>query len=594
GARGEIGAKHAAGEAPAPSGMQILSRDPYLRSLALLVLLGTMAAAILDYILKARADAAYSNDEDLLRFFALFYMTTGIATFVVQAGLARAALERLGLARTVSAHALTVAATSVGAILNPALASAAFARGAESVLRSSLFRSGYELLFTPIRPSDKRATKAIIDVGAERLGDAAGGGVIKLTILLVPQLAASALLAMAGALALASLAVARRLHAGYIRSLERNLIDGAADLDSAVEYDSSTKTIVLKRPSARGGADLQRSTTLSVPAAPLEFAPGWESEHTIFVSRSELATPAPETDANAGVDTRAETIAERPARAEHAEALHPALARIAELRSGDAVRVRRALGARAPLSRADAPWVIALLTWDEMAPDAIATLRAALPKISGLLVDALLDPDEDFAVRRRIPRVLAASSAPAAVDGLLRGLDDKRFEVRYQCGRALARIRERSPETPIRAEDVFAAGLREVRVDKSVWESHRLLDRIEEKDDAPFVDEFVRERAGRSMEHLFTILSLALPSQPLQTAYRALAGDDPRLRGTALEYLESVLPAEIRESLWPFLDDARRREQPARSREAILEELLRSNQSMQINIAELRRQREER
>lgn len=589
---------HAAGGgagAAAPSGMRILARDPYLRSLALLVMLGTIAAAILDYTLKARADAAFADDESLLRFFALFYMATSILTFVVQAGLARVALERLGLARTVAAHAIAVAATGIGAIVQPALASAAIARGAEGVLRSSLFRSGYELLFTPIRPTEKRATKAIIDVGAERLGDAAGGGVITLALLLIPQAATPVLLGTAVALAVASLAVARRLHAGYIRSLERNLIDGAAGVGTEADlaYDSGTQTIVLKRPGAPGAADPRASTTISIPAASLALTPGWESEQTIFISREEFERPARAAAADTPVDRDAATVtverAGQPARAEDAD---PAVARIVELRSGDARRVRRALGGAAPLSRAEAPWVVDLLAWDDLAPEAIAALRRALPRITGLLVDALLDPDEEFAVRRRIPRVLAASDAPAAALGLLRGLDDKRFEVRYQCGRALARIRERSAATPLRAEEIFTAALREVRVDRSVWESHRLLDRIEEKDDAPFVDEFVRERAGRSMEHLFTILSLALPAQPLQTAYRALMGDDARLRGTALEYLESVLPAEIRESLWPFLDDTRRRNEDARPREEILDELLRSNQSMQINIAELRRQRE--
>ena len=50
------------------------------------------------------------------------------------------------------------------------------ARGGESVFRGSLFRTGYELFFTPIPPHDKRAAKSIIDVGFDRLGDAVGGG----------------------------------------------------------------------------------------------------------------------------------------------------------------------------------------------------------------------------------------------------------------------------------------------------------------------------------------------------------------------------------------------------------------------------------
>ena len=49
------------------------------------------------------------------------------------------------------------------------------ARGAESIFRGSLFRAGYETLYTPIPAADKRAAKSIIDVAFDRMGDAVGG-----------------------------------------------------------------------------------------------------------------------------------------------------------------------------------------------------------------------------------------------------------------------------------------------------------------------------------------------------------------------------------------------------------------------------------
>ena len=67
------------------------------------------------------------------------------------------------------------------------------------------------------------------------------------------------------------------------------------------------------------------------------------------------------------------------------------------------------------------------------------------------------------------------------------------------------------------------------------------------------MDEFLKDRAGQSLAHVFTLLSLVLPTAPLQIAYRGLHTDDPKLRGTALEYLEGVLPQDIRQRLWPFL-----------------------------------------
>ena len=110
-----------------------------------------------------------------------------------------------------------------------------------------------------------------------------------------------------------------------------------------------------------------------------------------------------------------------------------------------------------------------------------------------------------------------------------------------------------------------------------------------EADERSFADEFLRGRAGQSLAHVFTLLSLVLPATPLQIAYRGLHTTDPGLRGTALEYLEGVLPHDIRDRLWPFLDDRPRRRGDGRARDEILADLLRSNESIVLNLEELRR-----
>jgi hypothetical protein len=80
---------------------------------------------------------------------------------------------------------------------------------------------------------------------------------------------------------------------------------------------------------------------------------------------------------------------------------------------------------------------------------------------------------------------------------------------------------------------------------------------------------------------------LALPREPLQIAFRSLQTDDEQLRGTALEYLEGVLPASIRRRIWPFLEIA-----PAggssRPRHEVIAELLQSHHSVVLNLESLR------
>ncbi|HET9156730.1 MAG TPA: hypothetical protein VFN91_08695, partial [Myxococcaceae bacterium] len=132
-------------------------------------------------------------------------------------------------------------------------------------------------------------------------------------------------------------------------------------------------------------------------------------------------------------------------------------------------------------------------------------------------------------------------------------------------------------------------GDEQVKVDRSVWESQRLLDRSEEATDSPFVDRYLRDRANRSLEHVFTLLSLTLPKQPLVVAFRGLHTGDEGLRGTALEYLEVVLPESVRVSLWPFLEEGRGPRPPARPRAEILTALMESNASIEANLELLRR-----
>jgi hypothetical protein len=129
--------------------------------------------------------------------------------------------------------------------------------------------------------------------------------------------------------------------------------------------------------------------------------------------------------------------------------------------------------------------------------------------------------------------------------------------------------------------------LREVTVGRPVWESRHLLDGG--ANDSP-IDHFVRDRAGASLAHVFSLLSLVLPREPLQIAFRSLHTDDQYLRGTALEYLEGVLPAAIRERLWPFLEHQKSPVAPGtRPTDEVIAELLRSHNSIVLNLEELRR-----
>ena len=210
------------------SGLRALAKAPYLQNLAALVFLGTLAAAIVDYVFKAAAVESFGRGETLLRFFAIYYAAVSLLAFVVQATVSTLALERLGLGVTASTPSLALVAGGLGGLLLPGLQGALMARAGESVFRGSLFKTGYEIFFTPIQPQDKRAAKSIIDVGFDRLGDAAGGAAVA-ALLAVPFGDPSQRLLLAAVVCSgAALFAALRLNRGYIQHARTKPVNRAA------------------------------------------------------------------------------------------------------------------------------------------------------------------------------------------------------------------------------------------------------------------------------------------------------------------------------------------------------------------------------
>lgn len=208
---------------PVISARQTFRSSPYLQELVLLVALAAMAEGMLDWVFKVRATSSAPSGEQLLRLFAGFYTATALVTLVVQTTLLRRTLARLGIARSAAVLPAGVSIGAIGGLLLPGLLPLLVARGTELVLRNSFFRGAYELLFTPVPPQEKRATKLLVDVGAARLGDVAGGALIQLTILVAAAAAGRLLLGATIVVAFMALAVARRLHRGYSAALARSL-----------------------------------------------------------------------------------------------------------------------------------------------------------------------------------------------------------------------------------------------------------------------------------------------------------------------------------------------------------------------------------
>ena len=492
-----------------------LRHQPLLRDLALVIALAAMLGALVDYLLKAEAVAYFGRGPQLVRFFGLFYSGTAMVAMLVQASLGRLALERLGLGGSVASHPAVVGAASLLGFVLPAPWRGILPRGADTVVRNSTFRAGYELLYTPVAESAKRSAKSVIDVACDCAGKGAGAILILLLVGLAPSHPLAAVNLAAALAAGGEFFVARRLRGGYVSALEGGLRRQGGDLEKAVEYSMADFTV------AGTMAGLDRAAVLRALGSP-----------------GTVRTTAPPAD--------------------------PAVAAIVEFRSGDLLRIRAALRdpPRDPLIVGA---LVQLLSRDDVVRMVVSALASFGARAAGEMVSVLLDPSTPDVVRRRLPLALKSCPSPIARDGLLTALDGFDFEIRLRCGRALLALTDDHAELL----QPFPAALALVERELSGGGEMHLV-----------------------REHVFNLLALALEREPVRIAARAFTTEDAYVRGTALEYLETVLPARMFAALRPML--ATTGPPPARRRPAteVRAELIRAGATMTVSLDELRRQLE--
>src|SRR4051812_17796684 len=151
----------------------------------------------------------------------------------------------------------TISLGGLAGLVIPGFPFLSIVRGMEILVRGSLYRSGYELFYTALPPADKRAVKSLIDVGADRTGDAVGAACVSLMLLLAPG-RYGPILALASGISVIALLLAARLQRGYLHALEKSLKERAIELDPALVEDSVTRSV------------LMRSIAMPPPAIPVQ------------------------------------------------------------------------------------------------------------------------------------------------------------------------------------------------------------------------------------------------------------------------------------------------------------------------------------
>jgi AAA family ATP:ADP antiporter len=487
----------------------------YLWTLALLVTCMAAASAFADFALKQAAVARFGSAEGLVRFFALLYTAASLFSFVLQAFVARALFASVGLGGTLAVTPVLGVGLGALSALVPSFGTASALRAADLSLGPSLFRSAFEPLFTPLPSATKRATKSLIDVVFDKAGDACASLLILLVSLGGPLLVQRAPALFATFAFALGLLLALRARQGYVSELEASLRAGTVSVES-VEIEDPAARLTLS------------ATSLGIDRDKL---------------REQIERARAERAAKQGADASA-AVGEESAEAQQV------LQDVRTLLGSDIAAIRTLLS-RTALDPRLAAFTVPHLASEQLAKPSLTALRAMGPDVMGLLADVMLSSHQPLAVRRRVPHVLRALRGARVASALTRALSADALEVRYRAALALLEVTRDERQLLPDPKDVFALALAEI------------------------------ERGPLSQEasdHLFALLALATTRGSLELVRQGLKTDDRKLRGTALEYLESLLPEGVRAPLVRALSLRPEPRTPGnlRSETQLLDELKRS------------------
>ena len=495
---------------------------PYLVHLAALVVLTAVGTAGIDYVFKATAANFYEDNAALVSFFAIFYLGVGIVTFVLQTAFATRLLRWAGLGVAVATLPGAILLFGGVAFVLPGLLSLALLRGGAMAVESSSYRSGYELLYTPLAREKKRPTKTLIDVGGDKLGAALGGAIAVFLVGLAPDLATALLLALGLGCAATGVWLSRRLSRGYVEALEESLANGRIDMDAVPLQEAATRAAVertvaaLDRSSVLSDADLTRPDALSATIRPTP---------TLVVDRTSSVEPHP---------------------------LPP-----------DSI----------------AKWIARLA--DRGRQDvAVDLLTRSAPAHTGALLDALLSRRTPLECRRRLAAILGRTATRRCAEGLVFALETEPAEIRFRVACALSDLKERVPGLTIDSQQIFRL-------------AGRAVDRAHLEWFGPPEDETgellgTGIQAGRTVAFCVRLLSVVLPRGPLDLALDALGADRASRRGTGLEYMENVLPSDLKARLLPFLESPAIMRYARREDESILADIAREEREKIHSLARLK------
>ena len=600
-------AAHAGGEGEEFSFGDIITgirRHRHLQVIMAIITITFVVDVMVEFQFSAMAKSAFTDKKELTAFLGSFYgLYLNLATFAMQFFLTSLIVRYMGVGGTLQIMPVVIGIASCITILVPRLGVASALRLSEAATRYSFNRTGMELLYLPLPTELKNRTKAFVDIFMDRFGRGLGAMVLMGYIALVekdpkhPNLTRVAGLILV--ISICWILLSGRVSREYLATIRRRLESRRLDFDEARIAIAGGETIGLLEKTLNDGSPRQAAYALRLLAGIPQYDIAPHANALALRDNEECRTAAFQVATAArygGVVEPARRALESPGEPREQQAALEYLIAVspdtpidnAWIRSAasDPASWRRTLAAYAIGLKGPSPVLRHLL--DDKDPAvasaacrsagrlgdriylepmiqrladhavrgaAIESLAMYGARVCGSLADVLGDPKAPAAVRRQIPRVLRLIPDARSVDVLIANLAVPNVALRTAVIKALNRLRASAPELAlppgpiqeqIRQEIVGcfrlhaqAAPLREGARPRSAT---GLLVRT--------LDDYFTE----SQERVFRLLGLTYSADEIYNSWLAHHSGNSERMTAAHDYLDSMLPRDMKRIVMPLLD----------------------------------------
>lgn len=155
-----------------------LKQSGLLRALALLSFCGAIVSCVVDVQFNILVDQRFTGQDQKTAFFGSFFAALNLAAFAFQLFVSPRLLARFGLAQVLWLLPAALALGSTALLIMPALVGGLWLKSADIGLRHSAYKSGYEMLFVPLRSGVKKRARVFIDAVVDNLGTGIGAALV--------------------------------------------------------------------------------------------------------------------------------------------------------------------------------------------------------------------------------------------------------------------------------------------------------------------------------------------------------------------------------------------------------------------------------